>query len=326
MRTRLLRWAATAAALLGLAAGAAAQDFPSRVVTLVVPFAAGGPSDAIARLIAQSMSATLKQQVVIENVAGAGGTTGAARVARAEPDGHTLLIHHVALPAGASLYKSLPYDTRTAFEPVGLVNTGPMVLVSKKDFPAKNAKDLFAYLKANGDKALIANAGVGSNSHICGILLGQSLGFKPSFVAYRGTGPAMNDIIAGQVDLVCDQSTTAVPQIEGGTVIAHAVTSKERLDAIPNVPTAAESGLPAFDLTIWHGLYAPKGTPQDRIAILHGALQKALGDPTVTARFKSVGTTTYPADERSPEAHKKRFLAEIDRIAALMKAAGVEAQ
>ena len=320
------RWTAAAAAILGLTAAAAAQDFPSRPITLVVPFAAGGPSDAIARLVAQSMGATLKQQVVIENVAGAGGTTGAARVAKAEPDGHTLLIHHVALPAGASLYKNLAYDTAAAFEPVGLVNTGPMVLVSKKDFPAKNAKDLFAQLKTSGDKALVATAGVGSNSHICGILLGQSLGFKPSFVAYRGTGPAMNDIVAGQVDLLCDQSTTAVPQIEGGTVLAHAVTSKERLDAIKSVPTAAESGLPAFDLTIWHGLYAPKGTPKDRVAALHGALQKALDDPTIVARFAAVGTTTYPGEERSPEAHRKRFLAEIDRIAALVKAAGVEAQ
>lgn len=324
--TNFARWTGALAAVLGFAAAASAQDFPSRPITLVVPFAAGGPSDAIARLVAQSMGTTLKQQVVIENVAGAGGTTGAARVAKAEPDGHTLLIHHVALPAGAALYKNLPYDTATAFEPVGLVNTGPMVLVSKKDYPAKNAKELFASLKTSGDKALIATAGVGSNSHICGILLGQSLGFKPSFVAYRGTGPAMNDIVAGQVDLLCDQSTTAVPQIEGGTVVAYAVTSKERLDALKNVPTAAESGLPAFDLTIWHGLYAPKGTPKERVTILHGALQKALDDPTIASRFAAVGTTTYPADERSTEAHQKRFLAEIGRIAALTKAAGVEAQ
>jgi tripartite-type tricarboxylate transporter receptor subunit TctC len=321
---RLLRWTAAVAASLALTFSAAAQDFPSRPITLVVPFAAGGPSDSIARLLAQSMGATLKQQVVIENVAGAGGTTGAARVAKAEPDGHTLLIHHVALPAGASLYKNLPYDTRTAFEPIGLVNTGPMVLVSKKDYPAKTAKELFAHLKTQGDKALIATAGVGSNSHICGILLGQSLGFKPGFVAYRGTGPAMNDLVAGQVDLLCDQSTTAVPQIEGGTVLAHAVTSRERLDVLKNVPTAAEAGLPAFDLTIWHGLYAPKGTPKERIAILHGALQKALAEPAVVDRFKAVGTTTYGPDERSPEAHGKRFLADIDRIASLMKAAGVE--
>ena len=321
----VLRWAAAAAVLVAAVSAAGAQSFPSRPITMVVPFAAGGPSDAIARLVAQSMSGTLGQQVIIENVAGAGGTTGAARVAKAEPDGHVLLIHHVALPAGASLYKNLPYDTKTAFEPVGLVNTGPMVLVSKKDFPAKSARELFAYLKENGAKTLIANAGVGSNSHICGILLGRSLGFKPSFVAYRGTGPAMNDIIAGQVDLLCDQSTTAVPQIEGGTVIAHAVTSKERLDVLPKVPTAAEAGLAAFDLTIWHGLYAPAGTPKGRVQALNAALQKALADATVLERFKAVGTQVYGAEQRSPEAHRRQFLAEIDRIAELMKAAGVEA-
>ncbi len=323
---RFIKGMASAAVLAASTLGVAAQEFPSRVVTIVVPFAAGGPSDSIARLLAQSMSATLKQQVIVENVAGAGGTTGAARVAKAEPDGHTLLIHHVALPAGPALYKNLTYDTRTAFEPIGLVNTGPMVLISKKDHPAKDAKELFAHLKKNGDKELIATAGVGSNSHLCGVLLGQSLGFKPSFVAYRGTGPAMNDVVAGQVDLLCDQSTTAVPQIEGGTVRAHAVTAKERLDVIKNVPTAAESGLPALDFTIWHGLYAPQGTPKERIAILHAALQKALADPTVVERFKAVGTTVYPESERSPEAHRARFLAEIDRIASLMKAAGVEPQ
>jgi tripartite-type tricarboxylate transporter receptor subunit TctC len=324
MRINFVRAAAAAFAAL-LSPAMAADTFPSRPITMVVPFAAGGPSDAIARLLAQSMSGTIGQQVIIENVAGAGGTTGAARVAKAEPDGHTLLIHHVALPAGASLYKSLPYDTKTAFEPIGLVNTGPMVLVSKKEFPAKNARELFSYLKENGGKALIANAGVGSNSHICGILLGQSLGFKPSFVAYRGTGPAMNDIVGGQVDLLCDQSTTAVPQIEGGTVIAHAVTSKERLEVLKAVPTAAEAGLPAFDLTIWHGLYAPKGTPKERVERLNDALQKALADANVVERFKAVGTDLYPASQRSPEAHRKQFLAEIDRIAELMKAAGVEA-
>ena len=321
----VLRWAAAAAAFAALLTVAAAQGFPTRPITMVVPFAAGGPRDAIARLLAQSMSATLGQQVIIENVAGAGGTTGAARVAKAEPDGHTLLIHHVALPAGASLYKNLPYDTKAAFEPIGLVNTGPMVLVSKKGLPAGNARELFSYLKENGAKTLIANAGVGSNSHICGILLGTSLGFKPAFVAYRGTGPAMNDIVGGQVDLLCDQSTTAVPQIEGGTVIAHAVTSKQRLDVLKDVPTAAEAGLPAFDLTIWHGLYAPRGTSADRITALNRALQNTLADPIILERFKAVGTTVYGAGERSPDAHRKQFLAEIDRIADLMKAAGVEA-
>jgi len=322
---RLLTLAAGAALGAALAFGAAAQTFPSRPITLVVPFAAGGPSDAIGRLVALSMSQTLGQQVVIENVAGAGGTAGAARVAKAEPDGHTLLIHHLALPAGPALYKNLAYDTRTAFEPIGLVNTGPMALISRKDFPAKTAKDLFAHLKEKGPAVNIAHAGVGSNSHICAVMLSQAVGFKPTYVSYRGTGPAMNDIVGGQVDVLCDQSTTAVPQIEANAVIGHAVTSGERLAVLKDVPTSAEAGLPALDMTIWHGLYAPAGTPKDRIATLHAALQKAVGDPMIVERFAAVGTQVYPASERSPEAHRKRFLAEIDRIAALMSAAGVAA-
>jgi tripartite-type tricarboxylate transporter receptor subunit TctC len=320
--------AVAAAAALGALAPAAApaQTFPSRTITLVVPFAAGGPSDAIGRLVAQSMAQTLGQQVIVENVAGAGGTAGAARVAKAEPDGHTLLIHHLALAAGPALYKSLAYDTRTGFEPLGLVNTGPMALISKKDFPAKTAPELFAHLKRDGASVNIAHAGVGSNSHICGVMLSQAVGFKPTFVSYRGTGPAMNDLVGGQIDLLCDQSTTAVPQIEGGAVIGHAVTSRERLAALKNVPTTAEAGLPALDMTIWHGLYAPAGTPGDRIKTLHAALQKALDDPTIVERFAAVGTQVYPPAERTVEAHRKRFLAEIDRIAELMKGAGVAAQ
>lgn len=322
---RLLTLAAGAAIGAALAFSASAQTFPDRNITLVVPFAAGGPSDAIGRLVAQSMSQTLGQQVIIENVAGAGGTAGAARVAKAEPDGYTLLIHHLALPAGASLYKNLAYETRTAFEPVGLVNTGPMALISRKDFAAKNAKDLFAHLKRNGTSVNIAHAGVGSNSHICAVMLSQALDFKPTYVSYRGTGPAMNDIVGGQVDVLCDQSTTAVPQIDGGSVIGHAVTSQERLSVLKDVPTTAEAGLPALDMTIWHGLYAPAGTPKDRVVVLHGALQKALADATIVERFAAVGTQVYPAEERSVEAHRKRFLGEIDRIAGLMKAAGAPA-
>ena len=303
-----------------------AQGYPTRQITLVVPFAAGGPSDAIARLLGQSMSETLKQQIVIENVAGAGGTTGAARVAKAEKDGYTLLIHHVALAAGASLYNNLPYDTLRDLEPVGLVNFGPMVVTTKKTYPAADAKALFAKLKTDGPRTTAAHAGVGSNSHLCNLLLQQTLDVKFTEAAYRGTGPAMNDLVAGQVDLLCDQSTTAVPQIQGGTIKAHAVTSRERLDVIKDVPTAAESGLPTFDLTIWHGLYAPAGTPKERVTVLNAALQKALAEPAVTDRFKAVGTTVFAAEERSPEAHGRRFLAEIDRLAQVARDAGLEPQ
>ena len=315
-----------AAAALVLPGAALAQGFPSKPITLVVPFAAGGPSDTIARLVGEYMSRTLGQQVVIENVAGAGGTVGAARVARAEPDGHTLLIHHLALAAAPALYKNLPYETKAAFEPVGLVNTGPMVLVTKKALDLPGAKDLFAHLKKSGDKVTMAHAGVGSNSHLCSVLLTQALGFGPSFVPYKGTGPALNDVAAGQVDVLCDQSTTAVPQVTGGTVKAYVVTSKDRLDVIKDVQTAIEAGLPEFEMTIWHGLYAPKGTPKERVAVLNAALQKALAEPAGVDRFKDVGTTTFGAEERRPEAHGKRFLAEVDRWARVLKDAGVQTQ
>ena len=321
---RILGWAAAAA--LVLTGGAAAQDYPSRPITMIVPFAAGGPSDAIARLLAQSMSGTLKQQVVIENVAGAGGTTGAARLAKAEKDGYTVLIHHVALAAGASLYKSLAYDTLGDIEAVGLVNYGPMVVTTKKNYPANDAKTLLAKLKADGSKTTAAHAGVGSNSHLCNLLLQQALDVRFTEAAYRGTGPAMNDLMAGQVDLLCDQSTTAVPQIQGGTIKAHAVTSKDRLAVIKEVPTLAESGLPNFEFTIWHGLYAPKGTPAAAVEALNKALQVALDDANVKARFAELGTTPVSDDLATPEAHRERLQSQTDLWKPIFEAAGVQPQ
>ncbi len=312
-----------AAVTFALPGAVLAQGFPSKPITLVVPFAAGGPSDTIARLVGEYMSRTLGQQVVIENVAGAGGTVGAARLARAEPDGHTLLIHHLALAAAPALYKNLPYETKAAFEPVGLVNTGPMVLVTKKALDLPGAKDLFAYLKKSGDRVTMAHAGVGSNSHLCSVLLTQALGFSPSFVPYKGTGPALNDIAAGQVDVLCDQSTTAVPQITGGTVKAYVVTSRERLDVIKDVPTAIEAGLPEFEMTIWHGLYAPKGTPKRTVDALNKALRTALADPHVKARFADVGTQIFPAAELTPEAHRARLEKEVAKWRDVIGKAGI---
>ncbi|CAH1652539.1 tripartite tricarboxylate transporter substrate-binding protein [Chelatococcus asaccharovorans] len=303
---------AIAAAALVLSSGALhAETYPARSITLIVPFAAGGPSDAIARLVGQSMSQSLGQQVVIENVAGAGGTAGAARAAKADPDGYTLLIHHVALAAGASLYPKLTYDTMTAFAPLGLVNSGPMVLMSKKDYPANDAAALIAKLKADGMKATLAHAGVGSNSHLCTLLLQKALGVTFTQVAYRGTGPAMNDLMSGQVDVLCDQSTTAVPQIEGNTVKGFAVTSKERLPVLKDLPTLQEAGLKDFAFTIWHGLYAPAGTPPEVVATLNKALLQALDDKNVQARFAEVGTQLFPADQRTPAAHQAQFAREV---------------
>ena len=286
--------------------GARAQAYPTRPVTIIVPFAAGGPSDVIARLIGQSMSTTLGQPFIIETAAGAGGTIGAARLAKADPDGQTLLIHHIALLAGAFLYKRLSYDAQN-FETLGLINQGPMILVGKKDLAAADAADLFARLKREPDRLTMAHAGVGSNGHLCMLLLQQALGIKIPDVAYRGTGPAMNDVIGGQVDLLFDQSTTAVPQVQARSVKAYAVTSTARLDVVPDLPTMAEAGQPACQFTVWHGLYAPAGTPAAIVGQLNEALRFALAEPAIQARFAALGTQLYPEAERSAEAHHRQF-------------------
>jgi tripartite-type tricarboxylate transporter receptor subunit TctC len=292
---------------------------------MVVSFAAGGPSDVIARLLADNMSKTLGQQVIVENVAGAGGTTGTARVAAAVPDGHTILIHHLALKAAPALYANLKYDTLTAFEPLGMVNTGPMVITGKMGLAANTAQEFFAYAKAQGDKLTMAHAGIGSNSHLCIILMSQALGVKPTQVAYRGTGPAMTDLVAGQIDSVCDQSTSAIPQITGNKIKAYAVTSTERLQVLRNVPTTREVGTP-IDMTIWHGLYAPKGTPEDALAKLHAALQTALADKTINDRFAEFGTSAFPDAQKTRAAHKAAFMAEVTKWQAALQAAGVQPQ
>jgi tripartite-type tricarboxylate transporter receptor subunit TctC len=302
---------AALAALSSVGTAAAADPYPTRPITLIVPFAAGGPSDAIARQLAQHFSETMGQQVIAESVGGAGGTVGAARAARAEPDGYTILIHHVALAAGASLYPKLAYDTATAFETIGMINSGPMVLMSKKDYPAADATALIAKLKADGPKTSLAHAGVGSNAHLCGLLLQKALGVKFTQAAYKGTGPAMTDLMGGQVDILCDQSTNAVPQVEGNTVRGFAVTSKDRLPVLKDLPTLQEAGLSDFEFTIWHGLYAPAGTPPDIIAKLNDALRKATSDPKIQEAFAKVGTSAFPASEMTPERHREVLNREI---------------
>jgi tripartite-type tricarboxylate transporter receptor subunit TctC len=325
--TRRLALAAAMTIGLGLvtAPSAYAQTFPTKPITLIVPFAAGGPSDVIARLLGDHMGRTLGQQVVIENVAGAGGTAGAKRLVASAADGHTLLIHHLALAAAPALYANLGYETTTAFAPIGLVNTGPMVLSGKLTLAPQDAKAFFPYAKAQAEKLTVAHAGVGSNAHLCSVLLSQALGVKFTQVAYRGTGPAMNDLVSGQVDVLCDQSTTAVPQIQGNKIRAYAVTSPERLGVIPETPTAKEAGS-SLEMTIWHGIYAPAGTPTPALDKLNGALKAALKDATVLERFKSVGTSAFPEADWTREAHAKRFGAEITKWAASMKAAGISPQ
>jgi tripartite-type tricarboxylate transporter receptor subunit TctC len=296
---RIMRWALMALAAVAASGPLAAQSYPERPITLIVPFAAGGPSDTVGRLVADHLGRTLGQQIVVENVGGAGGTLGAERAAKAAPDGYTLFTHHSGLPAAAALYANLRYDSKTAFEPLGLVNTGPMVLLSRKTLEAGNANELFGWLKGKGDKATVGYAGVGSNSYICATLLQQLLGVKLAMVPYRGTGPAMNDLVGGQIDVLCDQATTAVPQIQAGTVKAYAVTSAERLDSIKDVPSAMEAGLPDFSVTIWNGLYAPKGVPKEVVDKVNAAIGKMVTDETILTRFeamfKAVGVTPQEA-------------------------------
>ncbi len=313
-----------AASLIGLPVVAAAQSYPNKTITLIIPFAPGGPSDTLGRITADHLGRTLGQQIVVENVGGAGGTVGTERAAKAAPDGYTLFQHHTALPAAASLYANLRYDTRTAFDTIGLINTGPMVLTSRKTLDVKDAKSLIAFMKAQGDKATVAHAGIASNSHLCALLLMQVAGSKPSLVPYRGTGPAMNDLVAGQIDILCDQATTATPQVAAGTIKAYAVTSAERLPALKDVPSAKEAGLAGFDMVIWNGFYAPKGTPKPILDTLHAALQKMVDDPKIIERFAQTGTVTFPKNQRSMEAHRKMLDTEIDRFAVMIKATGVK--
>lgn len=322
-------WKVFAAALAGLAvtqAPAVAQTWPERPITLLVPFAPGGPSDAIARLVGDSMSKTFKQQVVVENVSGAGGTLGAARLAKSAPDGYTILIHHVALAAGASLYGNLTYDTATAFEPLGLINTGPMVLAAKKSFEAADAPALLAALKERGPRISVAHAGVGSNAHLCALLLQRAVGANFNLVGYKGTGPAMTDLIGGQVEVLCDQSTNAVPPIHSGSIKGYAVSSKDRLPALKDLPTLQEAGLKNFEFVIWHGLYAPKGAPKELVAKFNEALQTALNEKTILARFEQVGTTVFPEDQRSPEAHAAQLDKEIATWKRVIAESGIQPQ
>lgn len=322
----MLRLAAAAVvAALSFGASASAQSYPDRPITLIVPFAAGGSTDVFARLVGQSMSQTLGQQIVVENAAGAGGTVAAARVARAAPDGYTLLIHHLALAAGATLYPRLSYDTLTDFEPIGLVNSGPYVLVSRPALAPRNIAELIAYIRENKDRVSMGHSGVGAGSHLCIMLLQSMLGVKVNEIPYRGAGPAMNDLVGGQIDMMCDQTTNSIPQIQGGRIRAHAVTVPERVSQLAEVPTLQEAGLAGFDVTVWHAIYAPKGTPRAIIETLHAALEKALQDPVILARFDELGTLAYPPGRRGPAETRAQLEREVAKWGRLIRAAGITA-
>ena len=310
-------------ATLAFCIAASAQSYPTKPIMVLVPFAAGGPTDVVARQIGDHMGRTLGQQLVIETAAGAGGTLAADRLSKAAPDGYTLLVHHNGLPTAPALYGNLRFDTRTAFEPIGLINTGPMIVVSKKGTTAKTLKELFDGWSANADKVSLGHAGVGSTSYMCGLQINNVLKQKFRFVTYRGTAPAMNDVVAGQIDGMCDLSTSGLPQIQGNNVVAFGVTSAARLPQIKDVPTTREAGYPGLDMTIYNALYGPKAMPRDIVDKLAAALQKALDDPAMIEKFTAAGTTTFPADMRSPAAHGKYFLAQIESQAAVFQAAGV---
>jgi tripartite-type tricarboxylate transporter receptor subunit TctC len=310
--------------LAALSRDASAQGI-TKPVTLVVPYAAGGGTDTVARLIGNQMSQALGQPVIIENVVGAGGTTANERVSRSAPDGSMVLINHVALLAAPSLFTNLRYDTQMAFQPVGLVNNAPMVLVGRKSIPGASAKDQVSWIKAQGEKANFAHGGIGSNSHLCAVMMGNALGFRPTFVAYRGSGPAIIDLLAGQIDLLWDQVTNALPQIQGGMLHGIAITSTERLEELKDVPTTAELGMPDITYTMWHGLYVAKGTPGEAIAALNAALRKAVADPDVSAKLKQLGSLPFPAKDMSPEAHARLFAADLPRVAKLVESSGVKA-
>jgi tripartite-type tricarboxylate transporter receptor subunit TctC len=323
MRTKLFSIVA-GLALLGIAP-LEAQEYPNKVITMIVPFTAGGPTDLVARLLSVPMTKMLKQQVIVENVGGAGGTIAANRVAKATPDGYTILIHHIGMSTAPALYRKLPYKPLEDFEHIGLINEVPMTLVAKKDFPAKDLKELITYVKANKDKVNYANAGLGAASHLCGMLFMSAIQTDVTTVPYKGTGPAMNDLLGGQVDFMCDQTTNTTSQIKAEKIKVYGVTSKKRVPSLPNVPTMDEAGLKGFEVSIWHALYAPKGTPKPVIDKLTKGLQDALKDATVKQRFADLGSEPVAENRATPEAHRAMLKAEIDRWAPIIKKAGVYA-
>jgi tripartite-type tricarboxylate transporter receptor subunit TctC len=303
---------AGASALFTSNIASAQKDWPTKNIQLVVPFAAGGPTDSIARLISVPMSQALGQTVVVENVPGAGGTIASTKVARATPDGYTIYIHHMGMATAQALYDKLPYDPMTSFEYIGQVADVPMVLLGKKDLPANNFKELEAYIKANGAKVTMANAGPGAVSQLCGLLFQSRLGVKLTNIPYKGTGPALTDLLGGQVDLLCDQTTQTIPYIKDGRVKAYGTTTLKRLPAIPNVPTLNEEGLKGFEVKVWHGVYAPKGTPQPVLNKINAALKTALNSPDVKKRLEDANIDIVPAEKISAKGLKDHLDKEIN--------------
>ena len=324
-RFKTLLLACAAATSLGLGAPAHSQAFPDKPISLIVPFAAGGPTDVVARMIAIPMGKSLGQTVLVENAVGAGGTIASAKVARAAPNGYTIFIHHMGMSTAPALYKKLSFDPLKDFEYIGQVVDVPMTLLARKDFPAANFAELQTYLKANGNKVSLANAGLGAVSHLCGLLFMTQVGVELNTIPYSGTGPAMNALLGGQVDLLCDQTTQTVPLIKDGRVKVYGVTTLNRLAALPNVPTLAEQGLTGFEVKVWHGMYAPKGTPAPVIDKINAALRTAMQDPMVKQRLADLSSDVPSADKITPAGLKTHLEAEISKWAPVIKKAGIYA-
>ncbi len=314
------------AALLAALAGCAREDagtYPTHPVALVVPFSAGGPTDVLARTLAISMSETLGQSVVVENRVGAGGTIGAAHVARARPDGYTLLLHHNGMATSIALYRKLTYDPLRSFEFVGQVVDVPMTLIGRGDLPPDGARELFAYIKANRETINLAQAGAGAVSHLCALLLQRALGVEITTVQFQGTGPALIALVGGHVDLLCDQTTQTIPHIRAGKVKLYGATTRARIKALPDTPTLQESGLQDFEVVVWHGIYAPKGTPQAALDKVNAALRIALKDPRVTQRLAELGAEIVPESKQTPAGLRAWLQAEIDKWTPVLESAGV---
>jgi tripartite-type tricarboxylate transporter receptor subunit TctC len=315
-----------AGAIAGLAAlsfQAQAQDYPTRPITLIVPFAAGGPTDVISRIVGEHMSRTLGQQIVIENVVGAGGTTASTKAKNSDNDGYTLITGHMGTHAASvALYPNLAYNPSTDFEPISILAGTPVLILAKKDFPPKDLKEFIAYVKANADKLNMAHAGVGSVSFTTCLLLNHILQVKPVTVPFNGTGPAMNALVGGQVDYMCDQIVNVVPQINGGTIKGYAVGTPERNPALPNVPTAKEAGMPQFEASAWNALFAPKGTPKPVLDKLNAAVVKALDDENVRKRLLDLGSDIPPKERRTPQVLADLVKSETARWSSVIKAAG----
>jgi tripartite-type tricarboxylate transporter receptor subunit TctC len=324
MRFRFVR-SAVALMLAATALHVLAQDFPNRAITMVMPYAAGGPGDTITRVFAGAMQKHLGQQIVVDNTAGASGSIGTAKVARARPDGYTLLMIHVSHATNVAMYKGLPYHPVDDFEPIGRATSGPMVIVTRNDFSARNLNEFVAYVKANGPKVSLAHAGVGSASHLCGLMMMNALNVKLNEIPYKGTGPALNDLMGGQVDILCDQTSGTVPSVKGGKIKAYASAGKARLPQLPEVPAITEAGVEGFDINISFGLYAPKGTPKPVLDQLTSALQKSVTDPEVRQRLEGMGISAVSVDQARPEALRNHLKNEIDTLGGLLIKAGVKA-